>query len=94
MHCLVVEQDALLLIVIDEQIVRYVQFLYDIQFLIHTTHASCFRDHRVAQMYLLAINEDFTFIRLVNAGKNLNQCGLAGAVFADESMYQRRGNIW
>ena len=80
MHCLVIRSTPFL-IVIDEQIVGYVQFLNDIQLLIYTANARSLCDHRVAQMYLLSININFALIRLVYAGKHLDQRGLAGAIY-------------
>ncbi len=60
------------------------QFVKEHGFLMNGRYAVIGRILRRRQMHRLAVDEDFTFIGLVNAGEDFHERGFACAVLADQ----------
>ena len=85
MHGRVVEQIALLEPLVDKNVVRNAQQLFNIQLLINAGDARSSGLVRVLEVLLYAIYENLALIRLMYAGKYLDQRRFAGAVLTDQA---------
>ena len=69
----------------DEDIVCNSQMLHQVQFLVHDTNTSVLCVLGSIDFDLLTEKLNGTAVLGVDTGQNLHQCGLAGAVFADQA---------
>ena len=84
-HGRVVEQLALLEPLVDKNVVRNAQQLFNIQLLINAGDARSSGLVRVLEVLLYAIYENLALIRLMYAGEYLDQRRFAGAVLTDQA---------
>ena len=84
MHRAVVQQRALFEPLIDVDVVCDIQELLDVQLLVNAGDACLDRFLGGVEMHFLPVHDDLALVRLVNARKGLDQCGLAGAVLSDQ----------
>ena len=85
MHGRVVKKRALLEPLVDENVVRNAQQLFNIQLLINAGDARSSGLVRVLEVLLYAIYENLALIRLMYAGEYLDQRRFAGAVLTDQA---------
>ena len=84
-HGRVVEQIALLEPLVDKNVVRNAQQLFDIQLLINAGDARSSGLVRVLEVLLYAVYEDLTLVCLMYTSQHLDQRRLACAVLADQA---------
>ena len=92
MHGVIVQQGALFQPLVDENVVSHAQQLFDVQLLIHAGNTRRRGLVGVFKDPLFAVDVDFALVGHMNAGEDLDQCGLACAVFTDQAMDLSRLN--
>ena len=85
-HTLVIQEEALLGPLVDKNVVRDAEELFDVQLLIHAGDARGGGFVGVLKNLSLPVDIDLALIRHVDAGEDLDQRGFARAVLTDQSV--------
>ena len=84
-HRAVVEEQAFLLLMAEENVLRDGQVFGEVEFLVDQDHAFVLGFARIGKAVRHAVDREVAFARLLVAGENLHQRGLAGAILAKQA---------